>query len=347
IYNSKALIEILNKDHIAARIYKYISQIRYKTGEKNITNIRTLAAIIPLKVEQETERETKTGIKKYILNRLKPVLTRICKAFDVLVEFGYILHYETEYNKEEDTYYLSYVFNQEKDNICHISSYFKSKNKKEIEQKNKKRNSDIEEAEVIEKSKKTKIKSYEEEFSETILSSLEYLKKNSYIKNLWNQRNDRKISNLLKTEDEAFVVDLLSRLGRSYNENIKASISVYMDGIIKKMRKEEKQMGNNLTLFPINSFSNSSNVAKTKKQIIQSRPILIQESLTWKEVEKKLKKFSIEEQEQIEEKALEKYYQETGGNKSFLLDAKKNNLSRYHKIICSYVEQVLLEWSDK
>lgn len=38
----------------------------------------------------------------------------------------------------------------------------------------------------------------------------------------------------LKTEDEAFVVDLLSRLGRSYNENIKASISVYMDGIIKK-----------------------------------------------------------------------------------------------------------------
>ena len=58
-----------------------------------------------------------------------------------------------------------------------------------------------------------------------------------------------------------------------------------MDGIIKKMRKEEKQMGNNLTLFPINSFSNSSNVAKTKKQIIQSRPILIQESLTWKEVE--------------------------------------------------------------
>ncbi|WP_339980668.1 hypothetical protein [Fusobacterium necrophorum] len=131
IYNSKALIEILNKDHIAARIYKYISQIRYKTGEKNITNIRTLAAIIPLKVEQETERETKTGIKKYILNRLKPVLTRICKAFDVLVEFGYILHYETEYNKEEDTYYLTYVFNQEKDNICHISSYFKSKIKKE------------------------------------------------------------------------------------------------------------------------------------------------------------------------------------------------------------------------
>ncbi|MDK4492260.1 chromosomal replication initiator DnaA, partial [Fusobacterium necrophorum] len=136
---------------------------------------------------------------------------------------------------------------------------------------------------------------------------------------------------------------LLSRLGRSYNENIKASISVYMDGIIKKMRKEEKQMGNNLTLFPINSFSNSSNVAKTKKQIIQSRPILIQESLTWKEVEKKLKKYSTEEQEQIEEKALEKYYQETGGNKSFLLDAKKNNLSRYHNIICSYVEQVLLE----
>lgn len=205
------------------------------------------------------------------------------------------------------------------------------------------RNQNIEEAEVVEKTKKTKVKSYEEEFSETILASLEYLKRNSYIKSLWNQRNDRKISNLLKTEDEAFVVDLLSRFGRSYNENIKASISVYMDGIIKKMRKEEKQMGNNLTLFPVNSFSNSTNVAKTKKQIIQSRPILVKESLTWKEIENKLKKYTEEERKKIEEKALEKYYQETGGNKSFILDAKKNNLARYHKIICSYIEEVLLE----
>ena len=89
------------------------------------------------------------------------------------------------------------------------------------------RNQNIEEAEVVEKTKKTKGKSYEEEFSETILASLEYLKRNSYIKSLWNQRNDRKISNLLKTEDEAFVVDLLSRFGRSYHENIKASIILF------------------------------------------------------------------------------------------------------------------------
>src|SRR3712207_8194646 len=47
------------------------------------------------------------------------------------------------------------VFNQEKDNICHISSYFKTKNKKAIEQKSKKRNSDIEEAEVVEKDRKS------------------------------------------------------------------------------------------------------------------------------------------------------------------------------------------------
>src|SRR3712207_7381282 len=38
IYNSKALIEILNKDHIAARIYKYISQIRYKTRSEEHTS---------------------------------------------------------------------------------------------------------------------------------------------------------------------------------------------------------------------------------------------------------------------------------------------------------------------
>lgn len=49
---------MMNIDPIAARIYKYISQMRYDKNS-NIINIRTLAAIIPLKTEQITERVSK------------------------------------------------------------------------------------------------------------------------------------------------------------------------------------------------------------------------------------------------------------------------------------------------
>lgn len=348
IYNSKALIEILNKDHIASRIYKYISQIRYKTGDTNTTNIKTLAGIIPLKTEQETERETKAGVKKtYTLNRLKPVLTRICKAFDVLVEFGYILSYETQYEKEEDTYYLTYRFNKEKDNLCHIASYLKTNKEKKIKKvKSLSLNGGLEEAEVVEKTKKSRTKDYEEEFSETIRAALDYLKKNPAIKAIWNQRNNRKISNLLKTESEFFMLDLLERLGRVYHEEIKASINTYMDGIIKKMKKEEKINGNNLTLFPSAVFQNASNVKKTKKQINQTRTNVNKALESILELEERLKRYSDEEKKKIEEKAFQKYCEKTQGESSFLLDAKKNNPSRYMKIMAAYLEEVLLEEKD-
>lgn len=349
IYNSKTLIEILNKDHIASRIYKYISQIRYKTGDVNTTNIKTLAGIIPLKIEQKTERETKAGVKKeYTLNRLKPVLTRISKAFDVLKEFGYISSYETQYEKEEDTYYLTYTFNKEKDNICHIASYLKGNKEKKVKTLKKltKSKNNIEEGEGVEKTKKVKVRDYEEEFSENIQVALGYLKRNSAIKSIWNQRNNRKISNLLKTESESFVLDLLSRLGRIYSENIKASVNTYMDGIIKKMKKEEKLNGNNLTLFSSTNFRNSTNAGKTKKQINQSRSIVTKTSENILEIEEKLKIYSKEERMKIEEKALEQYCVETNGEKKFILEAKKNNPSRYMKLIAFHLEQVLLEEKD-
>jgi len=84
-YNTKNLLEIMVKDPIASRIYKYISKIRYKNNKGEI-NVRTLAAIIPLKIEQRVERIVKNGVKEYYLNRMKPVLTRILKAFEHLTE---------------------------------------------------------------------------------------------------------------------------------------------------------------------------------------------------------------------------------------------------------------------
>ena len=62
-YNTKNLLEIMIKDPIASRIYKYISKIRYKNNKGEI-NVRTLAAIIPLKIEQRVERIVKNGVKE-------------------------------------------------------------------------------------------------------------------------------------------------------------------------------------------------------------------------------------------------------------------------------------------
>ncbi len=135
-YNSKALIEIMEKDPIAARVYKYISKIRYASQEGSI-NIRTLAAIIPLKMEQETERINKNGERRvYVLSRVKQVLKRIEKAFLLLQELGYMEYFKSEFIAEEDSYYINYKFNQEKDGMCHISSYLNG-NEKQVEYKGK------------------------------------------------------------------------------------------------------------------------------------------------------------------------------------------------------------------
>ncbi|MGL5801462.1 MAG: replication initiator protein A, partial [Cetobacterium sp.] len=161
-YNSKALMEILAKDPIAGRIYKYISKIRYEKQEDRI-NLRTIAAIIPLKTEQTTERVNKNGdTKTYVLCRMKQVLKRVEKAYDVLVELGYVEYYKSYQDKSEDTYYIIYKFNSKKDGECHVSSFIEnsksnktkeisySKEKEKYVEKSNFNSDDIEEAEIVE-----------------------------------------------------------------------------------------------------------------------------------------------------------------------------------------------------
>ena len=105
-YNTKNLLEIMIKDPSASRIYRYISKIRYKESKGEI-NIRTLAAIIPLKMEQRVEKKVKNGIKEYFLSRTKPVLERILKAFESLMELGYLTEYEDN---------IEYLINKAKKN---------------------------------------------------------------------------------------------------------------------------------------------------------------------------------------------------------------------------------------
>ena len=136
-YNSRALMEIMTKDPIAGRIYKYISKIRYETMEGRI-NLRTLAAIIPLKMEQETERPNKNGeMKTYILSRAKQVLKRVLKAYEILQELGYIKEFSFDEEKKENTYYINYSFNPEKDGECHVSTFLENKSLKKKNLSNK------------------------------------------------------------------------------------------------------------------------------------------------------------------------------------------------------------------
>ncbi len=285
-YNSKALMDIINKDPIAGRIYKYISKIRYDDLEGRI-NLKTLAAIIPLRMEQETERQTKTGeTKKYVLNRAKQVLKRVEKSYDLLVELGYLVKYSVEEVKKEDTYYINYIFNREKDGECHISSFIENNSTRaKISSSSKKTsyikeeiieepsyvddNSYIEEAEIVEKAPKIKTSKKVEVAVKTtkklagwekkkenpyenlplaVAEAIHKTKRNVYISKAWDKRTDTKIKKIYNEDGEEFVIQILKMLYKNLNKTIKTTLVQYINGVLKNLDRELSEKPN-LTLF--------------------------------------------------------------------------------------------------
>ena len=302
-YNSKALMEILAKDPIAGRIYKYISKIRYEKQEDRI-NLRTIAAIIPLKTEQTTERVNKNGdTKTYVLCRMKQVLKRVEKAYDVLVELGYVEYYKSYQDKSEDTYYIIYKFNSKKDGECHVSSFIEnsksnktkeitySKEKERYVEKSNFNSDDIEEAEIVEiidekpkKEEKLKIESKKEVKKEVVKKSeknnefiypdevIKYIqkaKKNIYVSRSWDKRTDTKIKKIFIEEGEIILIEVLKIIYKNLNSNIKTTLVQYINGVLKNLLSQENDVSKqNLTLF--------NNIVKekgliSKKKINQAR----------------------------------------------------------------------------
>ncbi|MGL4786832.1 MAG: replication initiator protein A, partial [Cetobacterium sp.] len=302
-YNSKALMEILAKDPIAGRIYKYISKIRYEKQEDRI-NLRTIAAIIPLKTEQTTERVNKNGdTKTYVLCRMKQVLKRVEKAYDVLVELGYVEYYKSYQDKSEDTYYIIYKFNSKKDGECHVSSFIEnsksnktkeisySKEKEKYVEKSNFNSDDIEEAEIVEiidekpkKEEKLKIESKKEIKKEVVKKSeknnefiypdevIKYIqkaKKNIYVSRSWDKRTDTKIKKIFIEEGEIILIEVLKIIYKNLNSNIKTTLVQYINGVLKNLLSQENDVSKqNLTLF--------NNIVKekgliSKKKINQAR----------------------------------------------------------------------------
>ncbi len=303
-YNSKALLEILAKDPIAGRIYKYISKVRYEKGQ-DVINLRTLAAIIPLKTEQVTERKNKNGESKvYVLSRMKQVLKRIEKAFDILKELGYIERYKSVEEKREDTYYIHYKFNPEKDGTCHISTFIETKkkslpsavvwdedtDKQPKERVNAKKNiarDEILEAEIVEepikKPQETKrrpkrkmemkhVDTYDD-LSEEVIEKIFKAKRNIYVSKAWNKRVDNKIRKIVREDGDEFVVEILESLYKRLNTEIKSTLVQYINGILKNIRKKEegtliKSSKQNLTLF---SHGAKEKPLTSKKKIKNAR----------------------------------------------------------------------------
>ncbi|WP_297597821.1 replication initiator protein A [uncultured Cetobacterium sp.] len=380
-YNSKALMEILAKDPIAGRIYKYISKIRYEKREDRI-NLRTIAAIVPLKTEQTTERINKNGdTKTYVLCRMKQVLKRVEKAYDVLVELGYVEFYESYQDKAEDTYYIVYKFNREKDGECHVSSFIESnktnktkeitysRDKEKFVEKIDFTDTEIEDAEIIEitevqKTEKKKTKSGTDivkketkkdsiyDYPEEIIKNIQKAKKNMYVLKAWDKRTDTKIKKIFIEEGEIVLIEVLKILYKNLNSNIKTTLVQYINGVLKNLLAQDDNVSKqNLTLFNnivkekgLISKKKINQARKTvKKPVINSIKELIDDSEISTDILKIFDEYDEYEKLKIEEQAIKICSLEENIDVNFLLTMKRKSKKIYFNTIKKYIERVINE----
>ncbi|MEG0235010.1 replication initiator protein A [Cetobacterium sp.] len=381
-YNSKALMEILAKDPIAGRIYKYISKIRYEKQEDRI-NLRTIAAIIPLKTEQTTERVNKNGdTKTYVLCRMKQVLKRVEKAYDVLVELGYVEYYKSYQDKSEDTYYIIYKFNSKKDGECHVSSFIEnsksnktkeisySKEKEKYVEKSNFNSDDIEEAEIVEiidekpkKEEKLKIENKKEVvkkieknnefiYPDEIIKNIQKAKKNIYVSRSWDKRTDTKIKKIFIEEGEIVLIEVLKIIYKNLNSNIKTTLVQYINGVLKNLLSQESDVSKqNLTLFN-NIVKEKGLISKkkinqarrtVKKPVINSLKELIDETDISVDILKIFDEYDEYEKLKIEEQAIKLCSLEENIDVNFLLTMKRKSKKIYFNTIKKYIERVINE----
>ena len=375
-YNTKNLLEIMIKDPIASRIYKYISKIRYKNNKGEI-NVRTLAAIIPLKIEQRVERIIKNGVKEYYLNRMKPVLTRILKAFEVLLELKYLISFEEIYKKEENTYYIAYVFNKERDGDCHVSEFVK-KNDKNIVKENLDGVEEIIDVDA------------DIEYQDNLEYLINKAKENPKISMKWNAWVDKKIQKILKEDGEEMLKRVLNILIHM-DKNIEIGLPNYISGILKNIGGKGGKKVKNINMTIFENVSKGKGL-KSKNQIKQARKkgmekisnikeIMIENNFLENKIEVKtdtlllegkisnsdlelneaidnvdekiynigernldeiLSYFDEATRNEIEEKALEKIKKEIDNNNiDVILNVKKFSKTMYYKMIGTTVMEIL------
>ena len=222
-----------------------------------------------MKIEQRVERIVKNGVKEYYLNRMKPVLTRILKAFEVLLELKYLLSFEEIYKKDENTYYISYVFNKERDGDCHVSEFVK-KNDKNIVKENLDGVEEIIDVDA------------DIEYQDNIEYLIKKAKENPKISVKWNAWVDKKIKKILNEDGEEMLKRVLNILIHM-DKNIEIGLPNYISGILKNIGGKGSKKINNINMTIFENVSKGKGL-KNKSQIKQARKKGMERISNFKEI---------------------------------------------------------------
>jgi len=219
-YDSKNLMEISDRDSVADRIYEFISMKRFNT-DRGTEKVEVLAGIVPLQTIKINKRVDKEGkVVEYKTSNMSFVKKRIEKAFQVLADLQYLKAFRMN-EGSDGKITIDYVFNPLKDNICHISSYLG--NRKPIEAIE----FDIEEKAL------GNIHTYEK-----LNREIEKAKRNIYFSKKYSEKTYSLFTNLCDEYNEDFVIEVVKKVYKGLNGEIKKTLQAYISGVVNNYKKE-------------------------------------------------------------------------------------------------------------
>jgi len=235
IFDRHQLNVLRKSDRASEKIYQFLSMKRFATTEGEF-RIETLATIIPLTLKSRIRKVLKTGeVKEYEVSKMKQVMKRINKSFDVLVEKGYLLTYEVCPLKTEKSYVYKFKYNVNKDGECHISDYIlKGKKKKTLKNLMQKQIK----LEVTNETEQIIIKNINE-VSEATLKAIIKAKRNIFVSKNWNKRAENKIIKIYNEEGEKVTIHILNILYSNLKTDISKTLVAYINGILKNVKGDK------------------------------------------------------------------------------------------------------------
>jgi len=327
IFDRHLLNDLRKADRASEKIYQYISMKRFSdnAGEQRV---ETLATIIPLTMTSRIKKKLKNGKEKeYEVSKMKQVVRRIKKCFDILVSKGYLLSYQVEEMKDIKSYKFVYSFNPEKDNNCHISSLVESHTPKKIPLS---KNGEVAEPKVV------------TEVSEVIRKEIQKAKKNIFVSKAWNKRVDNKILKLLKEEGEEYTKNILKILYENLSTDINKTLVSYMSGIMKNLKNQKKE-----GLEPEKPIKTSEKLKVIEVEEVVT-PEIVEEKI---EVKRNLEEKNIDVSDPISKLLLELYDKMSSGEKSevkqkarekYLKTTNSKQFNTIHEKIFSTMERIYL-----
>jgi len=340
IFDRHLLNDLRKSDRAAEKIYQYISMKRFSddAGEQRV---ETLATIIPLTMTSRIKKKLKNGKEKeYEVIKMKQVVRRVKKCFDVLLSKGYLIDYQVEEMKDIKSYKFIYSFNPEKDNNCHISSLIDNKSTKRIATTSS--NITTQSPASISASKGSS------ELTDDIRKEIQRAKKNIFVSKAWNKRVDNKILKLLREEGEEYTKNILRILYENLNTEINKTLVSYISGIMKNLKREEKERSKGQKTLNMNVKAPTTEKPRVEEAII---PEIIESEIVEEKTETKetLVEKNIDVSDPISKLLLELYDKMSSGEKDevrnkarnqYLKTTNSKNFNTIHEKIFSTMERI-------